>query len=188
MVELLEKEIGLNNTLTSEALFGGLKSEIRNFADQFQFRKALETEDLKLNELESAVDKCSKSLLSIGVDGGDTIGVYDAAIDEWLVLFSATQKLGVEMINIGREFSSEMAVEELNKKKCRVVFVSTNAQTFLKELIAKFKEGRVKGVFSEYAILLEDTDADSLGNLISRKAFDGLSKYCSDRELQKFTH
>lgn len=187
MVELLEKEIELSSTLSSAALQGVLKTEVKAKADQFQFRKPFQTENIKLDELEAAVNTCAKSLLSIGVDRGNTVGVYDATLDEWLVLFGATQKLGIEMINIGREFSSQEAVEEINKQKCRVVFVSENAQTFLKELMNRFKDGRAPGVFAEYAVMLDTTDTVGFKNVISRNAFDALSKYCSDRELDKFS-
>lgn len=188
MVELLEKKIEVNGMLSTADLRVGLKSEVKAKANEFQFRTSFETKDLNLVELENEVYNCAKSLQAIGVDRGNKIGIYDASLDEWLVLFSACQKLGVEMINIGREFSSQEAVDELNRQKCRVFFASNNAFTFLKELMTKYKDGKATGVYPEYAIMLDSSDTSGFENVISNERFNGLSRFCSDRELEKFMY
>ncbi|MDP4844136.1 MAG: AMP-binding protein [Salibacteraceae bacterium] len=185
MVELLDQTIDQDQQLSNETLLQSFNGDLKAFADKFQFRNTTKAQPMAIADIAAQVDACAKSFVAIGLDKGNKVGVYDATTSEWLVLYGAANKLGIELVHIGREYSSEETMLHLSKSKCRVLFASANAQIFLKDLIAKFTERKVVGLFTEFVVLLDADKSAGLNNVISYDAFKNLAKYTSDWELNK---
>lgn len=185
MVELLDQTIDQDQQLTNETLLRSFNGDLKAFADKFQFRNTTKAQPMAIADIAAQVDACAKSFVAIGLDKGNKVGVYDATATEWLLLYSAANKLGIELVHIGREYSSEETMLHLNKSKCRVLFASANAQIYLKDLVSKFNESKVVGLFTEFVVLLDTDRSAGLNNVISYEAFKNLAKYTSDWELNK---
>lgn len=185
MVEYLTGNLEQDVPLTGETLLINFNEATQEAASRFEFRNPIQPQTSALQDLETEIENCAKSLVAVGLEKGNRVGVYEATVNEWIVLYGAAQKIGVELINVGREFSSEETMLYLNKNKCRVLFASANARIYLKDLVAAFSDNKVVGLSTEFIVLFEQKESAGINNLITYEAFKNLAKYTSDWELNR---
>lgn len=185
MVEYLIGNLEQDVPLTGETLLTKFNEATQEEASKFEFRNPIQPQTSAIYDLESEIENCAKSLVAAGLEKGNKVGVYEATVNEWIVLFGAAQKIGVELVSVGREFSSEETMLFLNKNRCRVLFASANSRIYLKDLIAAFSDNKVIGLSTEFMVLFEQAENAGINNLISYEAFKNLAKYTSDWELNR---
>lgn len=185
MIEDLITNLDQDVPLNSNTLLTRLDNEMQQIASEFEFRMPVNEQDAIRSKLPWEIDLCAKALIASGVDAGNKIGVYDATVKEWIVLFGATQKIGAKLVSVGREFSSDETHKFLKENKCRVLFASENARIYLKDLIVKYSEKNTPDNFPEFVVLLDQKGEYQTQKLISYQSFQKLSKYTSNAELSK---
>lgn len=181
MVDFVENK----DVANEEELLTALNPEVQDFAEKFDFRTQFTVADVNLEEIAAKVALVAKSLIALGLNAGNKVGVYDASLSEWSVLYGATQKLGLELVHVGREFSSEDTIDWLSKNQCRVLFASKNAQLYLKDLIAAFDAKQIKFFPVEYIVMLDEQSPLKEEKVVSITEFEALAQFASNRELEK---
>ena len=177
--------IARKEVVNEEELLTAFNPEVQNLAEKFDFRTQFESPTVDLEELSSKVELLAKSMIALGLTPGNKVGVYDASLSEWSVLYGASQNLGIELVHVGREFSSEDTIQWLTKNQCRVLFASKNAQLYLKDLIAAFDANQIKFFPVEFIVMLDEQSSLKEEKVISINEFEYLAQFSSDRELEK---
>ena len=75
-------------------------------------------------ELQARVDRLAASLLRLGLERGDRIGIWSQNCAEWVVTQFATAKAGLILVNINPAYRASELEYALNKVGCRALIVS----------------------------------------------------------------
>ena len=106
---------------------------LRDTARQFPDRDALivpyQNVRLTYGEFDSKVDALARSLLAIGIDIGDRIGIWSPNNAEWVLVQYAAARIGAILVNLNPAYRTQEIQYALGQSQCRLLFASTSYKT-----------------------------------------------------------
>ena len=106
-------------------------------------------------ELQYHVNRCSKSLMYLGLVKGDRVGIWSPNCAEWLITQIATAKLGIILVNINPSYRLNELEYALDQSGCRALILAD-----------KFKSSDYTGMISA---LVPENPNDKLKTLKCQK-------------------
>ena len=73
------------------------------------------------NELSERVNACAKSLLALGIQKGDRVGIWSQNRAEWTTVQFATAKVGAILVNINPSYQLHELKYALNQSGCKML-------------------------------------------------------------------
>ncbi len=77
-------------------------------------------------ELKERVDACAAGLLALGLEPGDTIGIWAPNCAEWVVAQFATAKAGLILVNINPAYRLGELEYSLNRVQCKALITASS--------------------------------------------------------------
>ncbi len=168
--------------LLGETIGANLERTVARFGD----REALVSRHQGLHytyaELSQEVDRVARSLLAIGLEKGDRLGIWSPNCAEWALVQYATAKLGVILVNINPAYRTSELSYAVRQSGCRMLiaaraFKSSDYMAMVDEVRGDLPAlERVAFLDSpDWAELLERgdrVDADQLRELAASLDFD----------------
>ena len=106
---------------------------LRDTAGRFPDRDALivpyQNVRLTYGEFDSKVDALARSLLAIGIDTGDRIGIWSPNNAEWVLIQYAAARIGAILVNLNPAYRTQEIHYALGQSECRLLFASTSYKT-----------------------------------------------------------
>ena len=84
---------------------------------------------LTYGEFDSKVDALARSLLAIGIDTGDRIGIWSPNNAEWVLVQYAAARIGAILVNLNPAYRAQEIHYALGQSRCRLLFASTSYKT-----------------------------------------------------------
>jgi fatty-acyl-CoA synthase len=75
------------------------------------------------------VDQCARSLLAIGLNSGDRVGIWSPNYAEWTILQFATSKIGVILVNINPSYRRHELAYALESSGCSAIVIAERFKT-----------------------------------------------------------
>ncbi len=158
--------------LLGETIGANLERSVSRFGD----REALTSrhQDLRYTyaEFNQEVDRVARSLLAVGLEKGDRLGIWSPNCAEWALVQYATAKIGVVLVNINPAYRTSELSYALRQSGCRMLiaaraFKSSDYVTMIEKVRADLPDlERVTVLDSpDWAELLDQcnrVDADQL--------------------------
>ena len=112
-----------------------------------------ENKRLTYTALLDEVNRCARSLLAIGIQKGDRVGVWSTNCVDWLVAQFATAKIGAIQVNINPAYRSQELAYALKQSECNALisgegFKDADYAQMLHELIPELSRADPKEDFS----------------------------------------
>ncbi|MBT8230148.1 MAG: AMP-binding protein [Bacteroidia bacterium] len=143
--------------------------------------------------LKEKVDKCARSLLSLGLEKGDRVGIWAPNCAEWTVLQLATSRIGVILVNINPSYRLHELEYALNQSGCRMIVIAdkfkySNYTDMIYQVApelkhcepAKLKSSKVPNL--EFVVRLNE---DKLPGMLSWNDLQSMYKKVPTDELDK---
>ncbi|NNF20785.1 MAG: AMP-binding protein [Saprospiraceae bacterium] len=143
--------------------------------------------------LKEKVDKCARSLLSLGLEKGDRVGIWAPNCAEWTVMQLATSKIGVILVNINPSYRLHELEYALNQSGCRMIVIAdkfkySNYTDMIYQVApelkhcepAKLKSSKVPNL--EFVVRLNE---DKLPGMLSWNDLQSMYKKVPTDELDK---
>jgi fatty-acyl-CoA synthase len=165
-------------------------------AKQFPNRTALVSRPDKLRwtyrELRNEVDHTARSLLALGLHGGDRVAIWAATCPEWILLQLACPRVGVVLVNVNPAYRALDLRYVIRKSRVRAIFhhaqdnranydeilkeAVANAPSLLEHDIRLGTESWSKMLAHESDATNESVDPDSVVNIQYTSGTTGNSK------------
>jgi fatty-acyl-CoA synthase len=117
-VRLLGQTIGQN-----------LRDTARRFPDRDALIVPYQNVRLTYGEFDSKVDALARSLLAIGIDTGDRIGIWSPNNAEWVLIQYAAARIGAILVNLNPAYRTQEIHYALGQSQCRLLFGATSYKT-----------------------------------------------------------
>jgi fatty-acyl-CoA synthase len=122
-----------HGTSTTRLIGQTIGQNLRDTARRFPDRDALivpyQSVRLTYGEFESKVDALARSLLAIGMDTGDRIGIWSPNNAEWVLIQYAAARIGAILVNLNPAYRAQEIQYALGQSQCRLLFASTGYKT-----------------------------------------------------------
>jgi fatty-acyl-CoA synthase len=106
---------------------------LRETAGRYPDRDALVVPFQKVRltyaELDATVDDLARSLLAIGIEKGDRVGVWSPNSVEWVLIQYATARIGAILVNLNPAYRRQEIEYALNQSECRLLFAAQRYKT-----------------------------------------------------------
>ena len=80
-------------------------------------------------ELDLEVDRLARSLMAVGLEPGDRVGIWSPNNAAWVLVQYATAKAGVILVNINPAYRTHEAQYALEQSGCRMLFATAEFKT-----------------------------------------------------------
>ncbi len=147
---------------------------------------------LTYRELQSQVDQCAKSLLAMGIQKGQRIGIWSPNRAEWCVTQFATSKIGAILVNINPSYRTHELEYVLQQSGCcaivtAVQFKSSNYVEMLSSLAPEHKDsapGQLESARLPELKTIIHLGSESIPGTYNWNEFMALHSSISDEQLQ----
>jgi fatty-acyl-CoA synthase len=117
-VRLLGQTIGQN-----------LRDTARRFPDRDALIVPYQNVRLTYGEFDAKVDALARSLLAIGIDTGDRVGIWSPNNAEWVLIQYAAARIGAILVNLNPAYRTQEIHYALGQSQCRLLFGATSYKT-----------------------------------------------------------
>ena len=147
---------------------------------------------LTYHELQSQVNQCAKSLLALGIQKGQRIGIWSPNRAEWCVTQFATSKIGAILVNINPSYRTHELEYVLQQSGCcaivtAVQFKSSNYVEMLASLAPEHKDstpGQINSARLPDLKTVIHLGSDNIAGMYNWSEFMALGTSISDEQLQ----
>jgi len=115
--------------LIGQTIGQNLRDTARRFPDRDALIVPYQNVRLTYGEFDSKVDALARSLLAIGIDTGDRIGIWSPNNAEWVLIQYAAARVGAILVNLNPAYRTQEIQYALGQSQCRLLFASTNYKT-----------------------------------------------------------
>ena len=115
--------------LIGQTIGHNLRDTARRFPDRDALIVPYQNVRLTYGEFDSKVDALARSLLAIGIDTGDRIGIWSPNNAEWVLVQYAAARIGAILVNLNPAYRSQEIHYALGQSQCRLLFASTSYKT-----------------------------------------------------------
>src|SRR5665811_2234888 len=100
-----------NDPLLDETIGANLEAIVTGFGDREALIDVPTAKKWTYSELNRDIDRVATSLLRIGIDKGDRIGMWALNCPEWIMVQYATAKIGAILVNVNPAYrTSELCL------------------------------------------------------------------------------
>jgi fatty-acyl-CoA synthase len=119
---------------SSEPLFGetigdSFDRAVAQHANQLCLISRHQNVRLTYAEFGSAVTRCARGLLALGIARGERVGIWAPNCVEWAVLQYATAKVGAILVNINPAYRTHEVAYVLEQSGCRMLVAASSFKT-----------------------------------------------------------
>jgi fatty-acyl-CoA synthase len=122
-----------HGTSTRPLLGQTIGENLRDTARRFPTSDALVVphQDVRLTyaELDARVDELARSLLTIGIDKGDRVGIWSPNNAEWVLTQYAAARVGAILVNLNPAYRTHEIEFALRQSGCRLLFAARKYKT-----------------------------------------------------------
>jgi len=122
-----------HGTSTRPLLGQTIGENLRDTARRFPASDALvvphQNVRLTYAELDARVDELARSLLTIGIDKGDRVGVWSPNNAEWVLTQYAAARVGAILVNLNPAYRTHEIEFALRQSGCRLLFAARKYKT-----------------------------------------------------------
>ena len=115
--------------LLGETIGANLERTVAQFGD----REALVSRHQSLRytyaDFNREVDRVARSLLAVGLQKGDRLGIWSPNCAEWAIVQYATAKVGVVLVNINPAYRTSELAYALRQSGCRMLIAARSFKT-----------------------------------------------------------
>src|SRR5688572_15179857 len=115
--------------LIGQTIGQNLRDTARRFPDRDALIVPYQNVRLTYGEFDSKVDALARSLLAIGIDAGDRIGIWSPNNAEWVLVQYAAARIGAILVNLNPAYRTQEIHYALGQSQCRLLFASTSYKT-----------------------------------------------------------
>jgi len=115
--------------LIGQTIGQNLRDTARRFPDRDALIVPYQNVRLTYGEFDSNVDALARSLLAIGIDTGDRIGIWSPNNAEWVLIQYAAARIGAILVNLNPAYRTQEIQYALGQSQCRLLFASTSYKT-----------------------------------------------------------
>jgi len=115
--------------LIGQTIGQNLRDTARRFPDRDALIVPYQNVRLTYGEFDSKVDALARSLLAIGIDTGDRIGIWSPNNAEWVLVQYAAARIGAILVNLNPAYRTHEIRYALGQSQCRLLFASTSYKT-----------------------------------------------------------
>jgi fatty-acyl-CoA synthase len=115
--------------LIGQTIGQNLRDTARRFPDRDALIVPYQNVRLTYGEFDSNVDALARSLLAIGIDTGDRIGIWSPNNAEWVLIQYAAARIGAILVNLNPAYRTQEIHYALGQSQCRLLFASTSYKT-----------------------------------------------------------
>ena len=115
--------------LIGQTIGHNLRDTTRRFPDRDALIVPYQNVRLTYGEFDSKVDALARSLLAIGIDIGDRIGIWSPNNAEWVLVQYAAARIGAILVNLNPAYRTQEIQYALGQSQCRLLFASTSYKT-----------------------------------------------------------
>jgi fatty-acyl-CoA synthase len=80
-------------------------------------------------EFDERVDRLARSLMGVGLEPGDRVGIWSPNYAEWTLTQYATARIGVILVNINPAYRTHELAYAINQSGCRMLVAAPNFKT-----------------------------------------------------------
>src|SRR4029453_447548 len=106
--------------LIGQTIGHNLRDTARRFPDRDALIVPYQNVRLTYGEFDSKVDALARSLLAIGIDTGDRIGIWSPNNAEWVLIQYAAARIGAILVNLNPAYRLSEILDALPQSECRV--------------------------------------------------------------------
>jgi fatty-acyl-CoA synthase len=115
--------------LIGQTIGQNLRDTARRFPDRDALVVPYQNVRLTYGEFDSTVDILAQSLLAVGIDTGDRIGIWSPNNAEWVLIQYATARIGAILVNVNPAYGTSEIEYALGQSQCRLLFAATSYKT-----------------------------------------------------------
>jgi hypothetical protein len=115
--------------LIGQTIGQNLRDTARRFPDRDALIVPYQNVRLTYGEFDSKVDALARSLLAMGIDIGDRIGIWSPNNAEWVLIQYAAARIGAILVNLNPAYRTHEIQYALGQSQCRLLFASTSYKT-----------------------------------------------------------
>jgi fatty-acyl-CoA synthase len=115
--------------LIGQTIGHNLRETARRFPDRDALIVPFQAVRLTYGEFDAKVDALARSLLAIGIDTGDRIGIWSPNNSEWVLIQYAAARIGAILVNLNPAYRTQEIEYALGQSQCRLLFASTSYKT-----------------------------------------------------------
>jgi fatty-acyl-CoA synthase len=115
--------------LLDDTIGANLERTARRFGERDAFVSCHQQVRFTYAEFDRAVDDLAVSLLDLGLDRGDRVGVWSPNYVEWALVQYATAKIGVILVNVNPAYRTHELTYALHQSGCRVLIAAPSFKT-----------------------------------------------------------
>jgi fatty-acyl-CoA synthase len=151
--------------LIGQTIGQNLRDTARRFPDRDALIVPYQNVRLTYGEFDSKVDALARSLLAIGIDIGDRIGIWSPNNAEWVLIQYAAARIGAILVNLNPAYRTQEIHYALGQSQCRLLFASTSYKT--SDYVAMIEAVRPQVSMLERVVFL---GTESWGDLLTAAA------------------
>jgi len=107
-----------------------LRDAARTFGERNAITSRFQNEALSYRELDEAADRVAASLLAMGVERGERVGIWSQNRIEWLITHHGAVRIGAIVVTINPALRSEEAHYVLQDSETNFLFASPSYRSF----------------------------------------------------------
>jgi fatty-acyl-CoA synthase len=115
--------------LLDETIGANLERTVRTHGDRTAFVSCHQGVRFTYAEFDAAVDDLAVSLLGLGLEPGDRVGIWSPNYVEWALVQYATATIGVILVNVNPAYRTHELTYALNQSGCRVLIAAPSFKT-----------------------------------------------------------
>jgi fatty-acyl-CoA synthase len=118
-----------DHPLLEETIGANLERTVRAHGDRTAFVSCHQGVRYTYAEFDAAVDDLAVSLLGLGLEPGDRVGIWSPNHVEWALVQYATAKIGVILVNVNPAYRTHELTYALQQSGCRVLVAAPSFKT-----------------------------------------------------------
>ena len=118
-----------DHPLLEETIGANLERTARAHGDRTAFVSCHQGVRYTYAEFDAAVDDLAVSLLGLGLEPGDRVGIWSPNYVEWALVQYATAKIGVILVNVNPAYRTHELTYALQQSGCRVLIAAPSFKT-----------------------------------------------------------
>ncbi|SHJ19213.1 AMP-binding protein [Flavobacterium haoranii] len=126
--------------LLGETIGQNLKRTVENYPDNIALVSLQQNYKVTYKEFWDQTTQLAKSLLAMGIDSGDRVGIWSPNRFEWTLLQYATARIGVILVNINPAYRSNELIYVLNQSGTKFLISALQFKTSDYKKIVKKSE------------------------------------------------
>ncbi|HKE85656.1 MAG TPA: AMP-binding protein [Vicinamibacterales bacterium] len=115
--------------LLGQTIGENLRETARRFPDADALIAPHQNVRLTYSQFDASVDRLARSLLAIGIEKGDRIGLWSPNCAEWVLTEYAAARIGAILVNLNPAYRTHEIEYTLKQSQCRLLLAATSYKT-----------------------------------------------------------